>query len=46
MIETPSLASSRYRFVRRLATGGMAELYLGEASGVGGVSNRCTWLVI
>ncbi|MEZ4241803.1 MAG: protein kinase [Myxococcota bacterium] len=31
---------SRYRFVSRIATGGMAELYLGEATGIGGVSKR------
>ena len=31
---------SRYRFLRRIATGGMAELYLGEVSGVGGVTKR------
>ncbi len=31
---------SQYRFLRRIATGGMAELYLGEASGVGGVTKR------
>ncbi|MBX2798861.1 MAG: serine/threonine protein kinase [Myxococcales bacterium] len=33
-----SSGRSQYRFLRRIATGGMAELYLGEASGVGGVS--------
>ncbi|MEQ1571582.1 MAG: serine/threonine-protein kinase, partial [Myxococcota bacterium] len=31
---------SRYRFLSRIATGGMAELYLGEATGAGGVSKR------
>ncbi|HHO52856.1 MAG TPA: serine/threonine protein kinase [Deltaproteobacteria bacterium] len=31
---------SQYRFLRRIATGGMAELYLGEVSGVGGVTKR------
>ncbi|MEM6929896.1 MAG: protein kinase, partial [Myxococcota bacterium] len=31
---------SQYRFLRRIATGGMAELYLGESTGVGGVTKR------
>lgn len=31
---------SRYRFLRRIATGGMAELYLGQVSGVGGVTKH------
>ena len=31
---------SRYRFLRRIATGGMAELYLGEATGAGDVTKR------
>ncbi len=35
-----SIGRSQYRFVRRIATGGMAELYLGEARGVGGVTKR------
>ncbi len=38
----PSMSpgSTQYRFLRRIATGGMAELFLGEASGVGGVTKR------
>ena len=35
---TASPGRSQYRFLRRIATGGMAELYLGEVSGVGGVT--------
>ncbi|MEN0063848.1 MAG: protein kinase [Myxococcota bacterium] len=31
---------SQYRFLRRIATGGMAELYLGESIGVGDVTKR------
>ncbi|MEQ1507006.1 MAG: serine/threonine-protein kinase, partial [Myxococcota bacterium] len=38
--ELTSSRGSRYRFLSRIATGGMAELYLGEASGIGGVSKR------
>ncbi|MEQ1508458.1 MAG: serine/threonine-protein kinase, partial [Myxococcota bacterium] len=33
-------AIQRYRFVRRLATGGMAEVYVAEAIGVAGVTRR------
>lgn len=33
-------AVQRYRFVRRLATGGMAEIYVAEAIGVAGVTKR------
>jgi len=31
---------SQYRYLRRIATGGMAELFLGESTGVGGVTKR------
>lgn len=38
--EIASAQGSRYRFLSRIATGGMAELYLGEAAGIGGVTKR------
>jgi serine/threonine protein kinase len=38
--ELSSGSGSRYRFLSRIATGGMAELYLGEATGIGGVTKR------
>jgi len=37
---SPAPGRSQYRFLRRIATGGMAELYLGEVSGVGGVTKH------
>ncbi|MEZ4322205.1 MAG: serine/threonine-protein kinase [Myxococcota bacterium] len=33
-------AVSRYRFVQRLATGGMAEIYVADAAGAAGVTRR------